>query len=413
MTSSVITQNRTMPVRTKEKLHHSWWRTPVQVILFFVLAVPLLEIYFRVAGVGGGEYMQPDLHLGSCHIPDKEVIWRAEGFSNNRMNSVGLRDTEHAAKKSDVYRIALLGDSLVEALQVDLNDTFGKVLETHLNNSNPNKRYETINFGCGGYSTAQEFVQYERERSKYKPDAIVLLYNRGDSMESVISNKDRKKAEARPYFYIDQTGQLKEDDSVLTANFDKLKPHPIRDWLRRYSTIYSVLNQTDFSLTLNEPRYRKIKGWVNSAVSWSTNIIYGFRAHMKLAPTKPRPYGVFGDRLSKRADAIRPYNEEHVGGGYLDQDEMVVTKALIQKLAQQAANNGQIFVLAVYPNIDHYAALTEQARQLKVLASENHFLYLDLSPSFLADPQPRSNFALYHFNKKGHITVANQLYKVF
>jgi len=387
MTISVIAQPALK--KPKEKRHYIWWHTATETVGFFVLAIIFLESYFRLAGVGCGEFLQPDLRLGTSHIPDKQVVWRAEGFSNNKINSAGLRDSEHKiAKEPGVYRIALLGDSFVEAFQVDLNDTFGKVLETRLNNTNSNRRYETINFGCGGYSTAQEFVQYKSQGIKYNPDAIVLLFNRGDSMESVVTTKARKKAEPKPYFYIDQSGQLKEDDLVLAANFDKIKPHPIWDWLRKYSTIYSVINQSDFSLTLNEPRYRKIKGWLTS--------------------------------LSNRVRRVaNPVSKEDFSSSqastdlYPDQDEMAVTKALISKLAQQAAQNGQLFIVVIYPNLDHYVALTEQAQQLKSLAKEKHFLYLDLSPSFLADPQPRSNFALYHLNKKGHLTVANQLFEIF
>ena len=403
MISSVITPHQKAASDTKAKLHRHWWQIAGQSIGFILIAITLLEGYFRLAGVGGGEFLQPDLQLGTMHIPGKQVIWRTEGFSNNRMSSVGLRDDEHAINKAPgIYRIALLGDSVVEALQVDLNDTFGKLLESKLNTSlgegsqNKNskiKGYEVINFACAGYSTGQEILQYERQAQKYKPDAIVLLYNRGDSMESVVNNKARKKAEPRPYFYIDQAGQLKEDDSVLAANFDKLKPQPIKDWLRQNSTIYGVLNQTDFLLTLNEPKYRKIKGWFTSIVSWPT----------KLRRSK--------SNTTSTQDSILHGTPKN--NFYPDQDEMTVTKALIGKLAQHAAKNGQVFTLVIYPNLDKYAVLTDQAKQLKTMADENHFRYIDLSPSFLSDPQPRSNFALYHLNKKGHITVANQLFKLF
>jgi len=306
LSTVTTTESRQMPQITEEKAHYIWWQLLLQGFAFCAIAVVLVEVYFRLAGVGGSEYLQPDLQMGIRHIPGKLVIWRAEGFSNNRMNGAGLRDNEHTLNKEPgTYRIALLGDSVVEALQVDLNDTFGKILERRLNKANPSEHYETINFGCGSYSTGQEVVQYEREGAKYKPDAIVLVYNRGDSMESVVTSKDRKRTEPRPYFYIDRFGQLKEDDSVLAANFDKLKPNLLRDWLRKNSAIYGVINQADFSLTLNEPLYRKIKGWVVSLVNAASN--------------------------------GRPYKEAQTNHTYPDQDEMLVTKALIhckQKLVK-------------------------------------------------------------------------------
>ncbi len=395
MTSSVITRSQKTPPIAKVEPHRLWWRYVGQGLGFILLALILLEGYFKLAGVGGGEFMQPDLRLGSCHIPGKQVIWRLEGFSDNRMNSAGLRDSEHAINKEPgVYRIALLGDSFVEALQVDLNQTFGKILEAKLNQSHRNKHYEVINFGCGAYSTGQECLQYQSQVAQYKPDAIVLFYNRGDSMESIVKQKERKRALPRPYFYIDQDGRLKEDDSILSANIDKLKPQPLRDWLRNNSTVYGVLNQTDFTLNLNEPLYRKLKGWWGSILSWSTNT-----GGASPAPTDP-----------SYSSVSKPAQQQI---SYPDQDEMVVTKALIGKLASQAASQKQTFILCIYPNINHYAELTEQAKQLKAFATENHFVCRDLSPAFLADTDPHSNFFLYHLNQKGHTTVANQLFQTF
>ena len=136
-----------------------------------------------------------------------------EGYSDDTLSKIGLRDTEHNLIKPErTYRIALLGDSAVESLQVSLDETFGKVLETLLNEQAQkianNKiadrtisQFEVINFGCSSYSTGQELLQYEQQVDNYNPDAVVLLYNRGDSLENVVKAKDRKRAEARPLFF--------------------------------------------------------------------------------------------------------------------------------------------------------------------------------------------------------------------
>ncbi len=121
------------------------------------------------------------------------------------------------------------------------------------------KHFEVINFGCSSYSTGQEILQYEQEADLYKPDAVVLLYNRGDSSENIVNANNRKKAEARPYFYLDAAGKLQQDNSVLLTSQNKLKPNVIKEFLRRYSAIYGVLTQADFTLSLNEPRYCKLK----------------------------------------------------------------------------------------------------------------------------------------------------------
>ena len=380
MAITIVQKSREKSVLKGQRSRLLKWANNIgQAAIALLVCVVLLEGYFKLAGVGGQEFLQPDLQMGCRHIAGKRVIWRLEGFSHDKISSVGLRDSPHAvAKEAGIYRIALLGDSAVESLQVDLNQTFGKVLESLLNKKTA-KHYEVINFGCSSYSTGQELRQYEQEVDKYQPDAIVLLYNRGDSVENTYKIKDRNHAEVRPYFYVDTAGQLKQDDSILLANFDKLKPNPVREYLRKNSAIFGVLSQADLSLTLNEPRYRKVKSWWQSIV----NLPNKFK--------KPKEGG------------------EHAKALYADQNDMVVTKALLAKLADEAASKKRKFILAVFPNIVGYAPLMVQAKELKILAEHKNFAYLDLSKSFLADREPHSNFIQYHFSAKGHKVVAQEL----
>jgi hypothetical protein len=360
------------------------WQTTAALII----GILLLEAYFRLAGVGGQEFVQPDLKMGCHHIPGKRVIWRMEGYSADKLSSVGLRDSEHSIVKPEgTYRIALLGDSAVESMQVRMDQTFGKVLEKLLNaqlhkTSMGNiKQFEVINFGCSSYSTGQELLQYEQEADKYKPDAIVLLYNRSDSLENVVSAKDRKRAEGRPYFYLDQAGQLQQDNSILVANKDKLKTNALKEFLRKNSAIYGVLTQADFSLSLNEPRYCKLKNW--------------WQALLNL-PSKLN---------GKQPIVSKAY--------YADQSDIAVTKALLERLSQEAKEKKRVFILTVFPNIVNYKDLKEQAKELKALAGKKDFQYLDLSNSFLACKDPSSNFLQYHFSEKGHAVVAYDLFNMF
>jgi hypothetical protein len=67
-----------------------------------------------------------------------------------RVNSAGLRDREHSIDRPEgVYRIAVLGDSYAEAMQVDIKDTFWWLLQEKLTRCayQPGKRVEVINFG--------------------------------------------------------------------------------------------------------------------------------------------------------------------------------------------------------------------------------------------------------------------------
>lgn len=62
--------------------------------------------------------------------PGMEGWFRKEGESYVRINSDGLRDRQHTkAKPENTLRIAVLGDSYAEALQVPMEQAFWAVME--------------------------------------------------------------------------------------------------------------------------------------------------------------------------------------------------------------------------------------------------------------------------------------------
>src|SRR5207253_9473107 len=90
-------------------------------LILFGIGVGLIaaEIGLRVVGYSYPEFYVADDHRGYSLRPGMEGWYRKEGESYVRINSDGLRDREHAkAKPPNTMRIAVLGDSFVEALQV-------------------------------------------------------------------------------------------------------------------------------------------------------------------------------------------------------------------------------------------------------------------------------------------------------
>lgn len=91
-------------------------------------------------------------------------------------NSVGLRDKEYSQQKqTGVFRIAVIGDSFVAGEQVNLESTFSKKLETLLN-KNSQVHYEVINFGVNGYNADSELVLLKEKVKKYSPDLVILTF---------------------------------------------------------------------------------------------------------------------------------------------------------------------------------------------------------------------------------------------
>lgn len=93
-------------------------------------------------------------------------------------NGKGYRGPEVAYEKpDDVYRILIIGDSFVEAIQVPYEQTFQAQLQERLSTHNtPERRYEVVAMGRTGWGTVHETVFYQVEGYKYNADLVVLMF---------------------------------------------------------------------------------------------------------------------------------------------------------------------------------------------------------------------------------------------
>jgi hypothetical protein len=123
--------------------------------------------------------IQPDAELGWKLVPDLQWIstgydghWYAREFSVPvSANARGFRDTDHElAKPPGTVRIALLGDSLIEALQVPFEKTAAKRLEAKLGPGT-----EVLDFGISGFGLGQMFLAYEHHAKLFAPDYVVVF----------------------------------------------------------------------------------------------------------------------------------------------------------------------------------------------------------------------------------------------
>jgi hypothetical protein len=99
-----------------------------------------------------------------------------------RTNSHGFLDSEHKYEKpDDTMRIVLLGDSIFESRQVNLNETFYKLMEKSYREVGVN--IEFINLGCSGYSPDLEYFRLIDDGFKYNPDIVILGYFFNDVLD--------------------------------------------------------------------------------------------------------------------------------------------------------------------------------------------------------------------------------------
>lgn len=103
------------------------------------------------------------------------------------INSFGFRDGEFSRQKEPgVFRIAVLGDSQEEALQVELFDTWQKVMARKLSQelgampAGRQVKVESYNFGVSGYGTDQQWLTLREKVWQFSPDMVILSFSPND-----------------------------------------------------------------------------------------------------------------------------------------------------------------------------------------------------------------------------------------
>ncbi len=132
-------------------------------------------------------------------------------------NEHGQRDHPRPIPKpADTFRVAVLGDSYAEALQVEINQTFWSVAERQLNAAQalPEQRVEFMNFGVSGYGTAQEYLTLHERVWQFEPDLILLAFLPYNDVRN--NSRDLEPETYRPFYRLDGD-QLRLDTSAMDA----------------------------------------------------------------------------------------------------------------------------------------------------------------------------------------------------
>lgn len=121
------------------------------------------------------------LHTGWGTNTNTTLRYWMEGVYDNEIvyNSLGFRGPEIAYEKpADVYRIMLIGDSFIEAREVDYADTVYARLADLLADAHAvdGKRFEVFGIGATGWGTVQAYLYYHHEGYRFKPDLIVHFF---------------------------------------------------------------------------------------------------------------------------------------------------------------------------------------------------------------------------------------------
>ena len=222
------------------------------ILLFGGLLIGLLitEVGLRVSGFSHFNPYIVDQDVGYSLRPNAEGWWRREGVTYVRINSQGLRDREHTlAKPPNTIRIAVLGDSFAEALQVPMERAFWAVMEPKLQQcAPPGIRVEVLNFGVSGFSTARELILLRQRVWQYNPDVVLLLVTLRNDIRDNSRALDPYANSGLPYF-VYRDGTLTLDDSLLRARNASFTFHLQQsflgkslNWLRNHARVVGLID---------------------------------------------------------------------------------------------------------------------------------------------------------------------------
>ena len=334
------------------------------------------EIATRVFRLESDVLIELDSCTGFKPIP------HASGYSNvaggprlMEMNSAGFRDVEHTIEKErDVIRILVLGDSVTEAAQVPLEDTFWRQLERLLDERG--KSAEVISLGVASFGTNQELLAYGCYGRQYRPDIVLLVFFDGND---IVDNYFRKEPFV-PRFTLSE-GELTLDETYKKEIAD-------REALRRTlfpGALYWLKDNSSFARML----YNKMQLALSGQTLEATPV------------AEMNPIG------------LKTYTPEWEEG-------WLMTDALIARLAGQVRESGGRLILVRAPSIEQMERADEQdaqydfskpAARLQAIAHAHRLSFIDLYPS-LAEAQEKApvNFITdVHWNTHGHRVVAETL----
>jgi hypothetical protein len=148
-----------------------------------------------------------DPEIGVRFCPNQKTFGYVEkGYSNIFItNSYGFHDIERSIQKaSNKYRIAVVGDSLIQGKGVQIEETIPSQLEMILNSIPLSIRFEVMNMAPADDSTSVQILMYEKVVRNFKPD-LVICYFMDDFADNIIETHPRSYS---AYHVINKKGEL-------------------------------------------------------------------------------------------------------------------------------------------------------------------------------------------------------------
>lgn len=297
------------------------------------------------------------------YAPNQAGVWRIrdEIAAPFRINAQGWNAGTGdyiAQRQHSVKRIALIGDSYVEALQVANTNSAAELLERRLTERSPS---EVLRFGISGAPLSQYVHMAEREVQRYRPDWIVVVMVHNDFDESYQFKQGR---------YTSSFMKFHIEDGRVTK---ELAPAP---WRRGPIEVLRETATAGFLLYRWQVRPQAIIDLVSPRPARAVESPYAANVEIGAILQQRRNIEGVADHATKRLSDIA----ESIGARLMlvmDGDRAAIysgdpsSPALeINRIAAAAAANRQVTFLDLHPIFAAHWALN---RQRFNFASDGHW----------------------------------------
>lgn len=164
------------------------------------LAFVISEIFVRLfIPVSDAPDVKFNPLLGNVFISNQQGFYikgeNIEIKGRFRINKEGWNSPHEytEVKSPNIYRVVVIGDSFIEALQVDYDKSYPYLMEKYLNEGGwSNKKVEVYTFGHSGANLVHYGYILDFAAKKYKPDLAIINIVSNDFKESLwgFSRKD-------------------------------------------------------------------------------------------------------------------------------------------------------------------------------------------------------------------------------
>jgi len=307
--------------------------------------------------------------------PNQKGIYRIKDEINAvyKINANGwnsANDQYFINKPVDRFRIAIVGDSYVEATEVNFDESLAEKLENKLGK----ERFEVYRFGISGAPMSQYLHMLRKEVMKYNPDLVIVVLVHNDFNES--------------YEFLQGT---------YASNFMKLQIEDTGD------------------VTEVEPR-QFIRPWYNpirESATWRY-----------LAIRQKIPYNYLKDLLLGN----KIYYQANISIDSIKKNRIkneIATNYIFKKMKEICENRGAKLLLimngvteVVYGTVNKNESYKRGGLSLnqiaKDAAQQNGIDFIDLEPVFEKDyKENKKRFTFIndgHWNVYGHEVVANTIF---